>query len=97
MSHSHASTVRSQNHLTNDDKMHILQVFDEDVAPRLIRMDAKIGNLSCEFAGEKYRKWVVEFRSNRSGFEIVDFEYDEHSRTIRLPEQPFIQQIDDNV
>ena len=92
-----APTVDPEYHLSDEDRMHILQVFDEDVVPRLVRMDARVGNLNCTFAGEKYENWVVEFRTNRSGFEIVDFEYDEHSRPIHLPAQPFIQQIDDNV
>jgi len=87
----------SKYHLAEDDRMHILQVFDEDVVPRLMRMDARIGNLNCAFAGKEYRNWVVEFKTNRSGFEIVDFEYDETSRTIPLPAQPLIQKIDDNV
>jgi hypothetical protein len=89
--------MSSEYHLTEDDRMHILQVFDEDIVPRLLRMDAKIGNLNCEFAGERYGNWVIEFKTNRSGFEIVDFEYDEHSRAIHLAAQPLIPQIDDNV
>ncbi|MCJ7809525.1 MAG: hypothetical protein MUP26_04595 [Desulfobulbaceae bacterium] len=97
MSHPPAKTMGSDHHLSDEDRMHILQVFEEEVVPRLIRMDAKIGNLNCEFAGEKYRSWVIEFRTNRSGFEIVDFEYDEHSRQIQMPTQPFVQPLNDNV
>jgi hypothetical protein len=97
VSHPSSSTKSSEYHLTEDDKMHILQVFDEDVVPRLMRMDARIGNLNCEFAGKKYGNWVVEFKSNQSGFEIVGFEYDEDSRIIPLSARPLIQQIDDNV
>ena len=73
-----------KNGLDDEDRIHITEVFHEDVVPRLMKMDARIGNINCEFAGEQYRNWVIEFRSNRSGFEIVDFEYDEDSRGINL-------------
>ncbi len=79
--------------LDDDDRMHILGIFNEDIVPRLMRMDARIGNLNCDFAGEQYKNWVIEFRSNRSGFEIVDFEYDEDSRSINLAPRPQISQI----
>ncbi|MBW2118120.1 MAG: hypothetical protein JRF53_09710 [Deltaproteobacteria bacterium] len=52
--------------------------------PRLMIMHARIGNINCEFAGEQYKNWVIEFRSTRSGFDIVDFEYDEDSRSFDL-------------
>ncbi len=77
--------------LSDNDRMHILQVFEEEMVPLLKRMDAKIGNLNCGFAGENYGSWVIEFRSSRSGFDIVGFEYDEHSRMVTLPVHPLIR------
>ena len=74
----------SKQELDDDDKAHIADVFDEDVVPRLMIMHARNGNINCEFAGEQYKTWVIEFRSTRSGFEIVDFEYDEDSRSFEL-------------
>ena len=97
MNHGNAATMGPEQYLSDDDRMHILEVFEEDVAPRLRRMDARIGNLNCAFAGEKYGNWVVEFRTNRSGFEIVDFEYDEHSRMVKLPAKPPVRLINDHV
>ncbi len=70
--------------LDDEDKIHIREVFHEDVVPRLMRMDARIGNISCEFAGEHYKNWIIAFRSTRRGFEIVDFEFDEDARGIDL-------------
>lgn len=70
--------------LDDEDRARIAEIFDEDIAPRLRIMDARTGNINCEFAGEEYRHWVVQFRSTRFGFEIVDFEYDEDSRSFQL-------------
>ena len=76
--------------LSEDDQIHIREVFAEDIEPRLIRMQARIGTLNCDFAGEKYKNWILYFKSNRSGFEIVDFEYDDSSRSIKLAQKnPF--------
>ena len=74
----------SKQELDDDDKAHIAEVFDEDVAPRLMIMHARNGTINCDFAGQQYRNWVIEFRSTRFGFEIVDFEYDEDSRSFEL-------------
>ena len=86
-----------QNHLKDalheDDKLHITEVFHDDVEPRLMRMNARAGNINCEFAGEQYKNWVIEFKSTRYGFEIVDFEYDENSRSFELASQPHFTQI----
>ena len=85
-----------KNELDDDDKIHITEIFNEDVVPRLMTMDAKIGNINCKFAGEQYENWVIEFKSTRSGFEIVDFEYDEDSRSFELAPRPQISQINDD-
>ena len=76
--------------LDDDDRIHITEVFHEEVVPRLMMMDARIGNINCDFAGDQYKNWVLEFKSVRSGFEIVDFEYDEDSRSFSLPTRPII-------
>jgi len=79
--------------LDEDDRLHITEIFHEDVEQRLMRMNARAGNINCEFAGEQYRNWVIEFRSTRYGFEIVDFEYDENSRSFELAPRPQLTQI----
>ena len=79
--------------LDDDDKAHIAEVFDEDVVPRLMIMQARAGNINCDFAGTEYKNWVIEFRTNRFGFEIVDFEYDEDSRSFELAPRPLIRDI----
>ena len=84
-----------KNELDDDDKIHVTEIFNEDVVPRLMRMGARIGNINCKFAGEQYENWVIEFKSTRSGFEIVDFEYDEDSRSFELAPRPLISQIND--
>ncbi len=78
--------------LDDEDKIHITEVFREDVAPQLMRMHARIGNINCEFAGKEYRNWVIEFKSSRFGFEIVDFVYDENSRSFHLSPRPMIDE-----
>ena len=40
--------------------------------------------LNCEFAGEQYRNWNIRFKSVGSGFDIVEFEYDEEGCGIDL-------------
>ena len=70
--------------LTEDDKSLINEAFLEEVAPKLQELDARTGVLNCEFAGAAYKNWTITFRSRRSGFEIVDFEYDEESCEIPL-------------
>ena len=71
--------------LDEDDKFHITDVFHAKIAARLLRMDARIGNICCEFAGPQYRNWILEFKSSRWGLEIVDFDYDEDARSFDLP------------
>ena len=70
--------------LDDDDKAHISDVFFEQMVPKLIKCDARLGNLSCEFAGEKYKNWMIQFQSKGSNFDIVEFEYDEDGESIDL-------------
>lgn len=72
-------------HLDDDDRLHITEIFEAEVADKLLRMNARNGNISCAFAGPQYGKWVAEFKSSRWGLEIVDFEYDEKARSFDLP------------
>lgn len=84
MTDDHAPSIQKRE-LEDDDKVHIIKLFDEDIAAGLMQMDARSGNISCEFAGSQYRNWVLQFRSSRWGLEIVDFEYDEDTRSFNLP------------
>lgn len=86
-----------KNELNDDDKMHITEIFHEDVEPRLMMMHARLGTINCEFAGKQYKNWVIEFRSTRYGFEIVDFEYDENSRSFELAPRPQLTRISEHV
>jgi hypothetical protein len=72
------------NELTEADKEHIRSVFHEKMIPKLARYSARIGNLSCEFAGARYRNWCLQFRSAGSDFVIVDFEPDDDASAIDL-------------
>lgn len=70
--------------LNDDDKHRIIESFHEEVIPKLKKLHARLGTLSCEFAGERYRNWVIQFRSAGSGFEIQEFAYDEDATGIDL-------------
>ncbi len=67
--------------LSDEQKAHITGVFYERIEDQLKRMQARTGTLNCDFAGPEYRDWILYFRSNRFGFEIVDFEYDTNTRS----------------
>ena len=83
--------------LSDEDRMHIAAVFQEEMVPRLALMDARIGNIGCSFAGDAYKHWILQFRSVKSGFEVVDFEYDEDARPLDLPEMTRPVKINDHV
>ena len=70
--------------LTEEDQSFIRGIFDEQIVPKLERLSARLGTLSCEFAGEQYRNWTIQFRSIGSDFEIVEFEYDEDGDSLDL-------------
>ena len=70
--------------LDEEDKAHIADIFLEEIVPKLRKHDARLGNLSCGFAGEQYRYWTLQFKSVRSDFEIVEFTYDEEGDGIDL-------------
>ena len=70
--------------LDQDDKADIMEKFWEVMVPKLRRAHARVGTISCEFAGAKYKNWNVLFRSRGEDFEITDFEYDADTRPVDL-------------
>jgi len=70
--------------LTDEERSEIQQMFSEGIVPKLRKLDARMGTISCEFAGPQYTKWMIQFRSRGEEFEIVDFEYDEKGAGIDL-------------
>jgi hypothetical protein len=71
--------------LDDDDRIRISEIFQRDIVPKLVMMHARNGTICCEFAGEEYNTWLIEFRSSRTGLDIVGFEYDPDSRSFELP------------
>jgi hypothetical protein len=69
-----ANTVHE---LSDNDQTHIRTLFHEKVEPKLMKLGARLGTLSCGFAGERFKNWAVRFRSVGNDLEIVEFEYDE--------------------
>ncbi len=65
--------------LDEEDKDHIRMIFDDEVVPKLVRHNARLGTLSCGFAGKEYEHWTIEFKSIGDDFEIIAFEYDEEA------------------
>jgi len=70
--------------LTAEERAHILDVFHEEMAPKLRRLDARSGVIDCGFAGDRFKCWMITFRSRGSAFEIVEFEYDEEGGEMSL-------------
>ncbi len=73
-----------KNELTDEEKLEIQEIFSEEIVPKLKKLDARLGTISCEFAGPQYANWMIQFRSRGEEFEIVDFEYDEGAAGIDL-------------
>lgn len=70
--------------LDEEDKASIIELFDEKIVPRLRNLQARIGAISCDFAGEEYKNWIVHFKSRGGDFDIIDFEYDEDACSFDL-------------
>jgi hypothetical protein len=70
--------------LDDDDRAHIIEVFFEEVVPKLKKLDARLGTLCCGFAGEQFSNWTIQFKSVGSDFEIVEFEFDTDADNIDL-------------
>ena len=76
--------MKSHHELTDEERVHLRGLFDTEVVPKLVRLQARTGNIGCEFAGPRYQNWQIHFRSRGNDFEIVDFEYDEEACGIDL-------------
>ena len=70
--------------MTDEDLALIQESFFEKILPKLQRLEARLGNIDCSFAGEKYKNWILTFRSAGPGFEIVDIEFDPEADTFDL-------------
>jgi hypothetical protein len=70
--------------LTDEEKIEIQEIFSVEIVPKLKKLSARLGTISCEFAGPQYTNWMIQFRSRGEDFEIVDFEYDEEGAGIDL-------------
>ena len=73
-----------KNELTDEEKTEIQEIFSTEIIPKLKKLDARLGNISCEFAGPRYANWMIQFRSRGAEFEIVDFEWDEQGSGMDL-------------
>jgi hypothetical protein len=62
--------------LSEEEEWVIRELFHEQVVPKLQLLQARLGTISCAFAGDRYTTWVLHFKSSGSGFSIVDLEYD---------------------
>ena len=76
--------VNRSDELSHEDQAHIRTLFHEEVTPKLIKLGARLGTLSCEFSGEQFRNWTVRFKSVGNDLEIVEFEYDEDGAGLDL-------------
>ena len=70
--------------LSDDEKAQIADLFFEEIVPKLLKMHARIGTLSCDFAGKAYENWIIHFKETGSSFDIVEFEYDEDARSLNM-------------
>jgi hypothetical protein len=70
--------------LDDYEKISIAELFDEIIVPKLRSLHARIGAVSCDFAGQEYKNWIIHFKSRGEYFDIVDFEYDEEACSFDL-------------
>lgn len=70
--------------LSYEERERIKDLFFSEIEPKLKKIDARLGNINCGFAGEEYHNWVIEFKSVGDGFEIVNIEYDPDADTIDI-------------
>jgi hypothetical protein len=66
-----------QPHLSDEERGYIMDLFYDQIVPKLIRLHARNGVVGCDFAGPGYTHWQIHFKSRGDGFDIVEFEYDE--------------------
>ena len=74
----------SSTELSQEEIDYLRDLFYTDIVPKLIRHHARNGVIGCGFAGPRYDHWQIHFRPRGSGFDIVDFEYDEEGGSIDL-------------
>jgi hypothetical protein len=77
-------TLSGRYELEDHEKAGIAELFDDKIVPKLRNLHARIGTVSCEFAGEGYKNWIIHFKSRGEDFDIVDFEYDEEACSFDL-------------
>ena len=65
--------------LGDEEKEAIREAFSTHVVPKLARLHARNGVISCAFASPQYKNWQIHFKSVGSDFDIVEFEYDEEA------------------
>ena len=70
--------------LSDDERAQIADIFFEEIVPKLLKMHARIGTVSCDFAGKAYENWIIHFRETRSSFDILEFEYDKDARSLNM-------------
>jgi hypothetical protein len=70
--------------LDEDEKIFLSEFFQDKIVPKLLKLGARLGTINCSFAGDKYQKWNIIFKSIGSDFMISDFEYDEDGASIDL-------------
>ena len=70
--------------LGEDYKDYIRDLFYREIVPKLIKLHARNGIVGCEFAGSRFSRWQIQFKSTGKDFDIVDFEYDEEGCGIDL-------------
>jgi hypothetical protein len=70
--------------LSDEDKGYIMDLFYDQIVPKLIRLHARNGMVGCDFAGPRFKHWQIQFRARGRDFDIVDFEYDESGSGLDL-------------
>ena len=70
--------------LDEEDLAQIYGAFQEKVIPKLQNLGARLGNIDCSFAGEKYKDWIATFQSQGNGFQIIEIEHDPEADIIDL-------------
>jgi hypothetical protein len=70
--------------LTEEEEWSIRELFHERIVPKLQSLQARIGTISCAFAGDRYATWVLHFKSAGNGYTIVELEYDPDASSLDL-------------
>jgi hypothetical protein len=70
--------------LSEEEEWIIRELFHDKIVPKLQSLQARVGTLSCAFAGDHYATWVLHFKSSGSDFIIVDLEHDPDACAIDL-------------